>query len=152
MQIEDIKKLIQLLDESNLTELCLEEESYKIKLKKEKEVIRVEKEVSTISAPALTHSNPTPQNSPTQVDTSIEDTDYQIIKAPMVGTFYKSPSPESDPYVTIGDQVKAESIVCILEAMKLFNEIQAEVSGEIIEILVEDGQMVEFGQPLFKVK
>ena len=152
MQIEDIKKLIQLLDESNLTELSLEEESYKIKLKKEKEVVRVEKEVSTISAPALTHSNSTPQNSPTQVDTSIEETDYQIIKAPMVGTFYKSPSPESDPYVTIGDQVKAESIVCILEAMKLFNEIQAEVSGEIIEILVEDGQMVEFGQPLFKVK
>lgn len=74
------------------------------------------------------------------------------INAPMVGTFYKSPSPEADPYVKVGDKVNNDSIVCILEAMKLFNEIQAEVSGEIVEILVEDGQMVEYGQPLFKVK
>ncbi|PMS28862.1 acetyl-CoA carboxylase, biotin carboxyl carrier protein, partial [Trinickia symbiotica] len=66
--------------------------------------------------------------------------------------FYKSPSPEADPYVKVGDKVKNDSIVCILEAMKLFNEIQAEVSGEIIEILAEDGQLVEYGQPLFKVK
>lgn len=152
MQIEDIKKLIQLLDESNLTELSLEEESYKIKLKKEKEVIRVEKEVSTVSAPEQYLTNSASQSQPIQSETPSESLDYQVIKAPMVGTFYKSPSPESDPYVSVGDQVKSESIVCILEAMKLFNEIQAEVSGEIVEVLVEDGQMVEFGQPLFKVK
>ena len=70
----------------------------------------------------------------------------------MVGTFYKSPSPEESAYVQVGDSVSNETTVCILEAMKLFNEIQAEVSGEIAEILVEDGQMVEYGQPLFKVK
>ena len=73
------------------------------------------------------------------------------INAPMVGTFYKSPSPEEDAYVQVGDKVSNDSTVCILEAMKLFNEIQAETS-EIVEILVEDGQMVEYGQPLFKVK
>ena len=69
----------------------------------------------------------------------------------MVGTFYKSPSPDEEAYVQVGDKVTNESTVCILEAMKLFNEIQAETTGEIIEILVEDGQMVEYGQPLFKV-
>ena len=81
-----------------------------------------------------------------------DESSYQTINAPMVGTFYKSPSPEEDAYVQVGDKVTNESTVCILEAMKLFNEIQAEVSGEIVEILVEDGQMVEYGQPLFKVK
>ncbi|COU27258.1 acetyl-CoA carboxylase biotin carboxyl carrier subunit [Streptococcus pneumoniae] len=70
----------------------------------------------------------------------------------MVGTFYKSPSPEEGAYVQVGDKVSNDTTVCILEAMKLFNEIQAEISGEIVEILVEDGQMVEYGQPLFKVK
>ncbi len=70
----------------------------------------------------------------------------------MVGTFYKSPSPDEKAYVQVGDTVSNETTVCILEAMKLFNEIQAEISGEIVEILVEDGQMVEYGQPLFKVK
>ena len=70
----------------------------------------------------------------------------------MVGTFYKSPSPDEKAYVQVGDKVTNDSTVCILEAMKLFNEIQAETTGEIVEILVEDGQMVEYGQPLFKVK
>lgn len=83
---------------------------------------------------------------------STADDNLQTINAPMVGTFYKSPSPEESAYVQVGDSVTNESTVCILEAMKLFNEIQAEVSGEIAEILVEDGQMVEYGQPLFKVK
>ena len=78
--------------------------------------------------------------------------DYDTINAPMVGTFYKSPSPDEEAYVQVGDTVTNDSTVCILEAMKLFNEIQAEISGEIVEILVEDGQMVEYGQPLFKVK
>ena len=93
--------------------------------------------------------SPVPQNND-QIDT--DDSSYQTINAPMVGTFYKSPSPEEDAFVQVGDKVTNESTVCILEAMKLFNEIQAEVFGEIVEILVEDGQMVEYGQPLFKVK
>lgn len=70
----------------------------------------------------------------------------------MVGTFYQAPNPEAAPYVKVGDKVGEESIVCIVEAMKLFNEIEAEVKGEIVEILVKDGQLVEYGQPLFLVK
>ncbi|MDU6914685.1 MAG: acetyl-CoA carboxylase biotin carboxyl carrier protein, partial [Staphylococcus epidermidis] len=85
-------------------------------------------------------------------DEQSSDNNYNTINAPMVGTFYKSPSPDEEAYVQVGDKVTNDSTVCILEAMKLFNEIQAETTGEIVEILVEDGQMVEYGQPLFKVK
>ena len=74
------------------------------------------------------------------------------ITSPMVGTFYESPSPDADAYVKVGSKVTKDSIVCIVEAMKLFNEIEAEVDGEIVEVLVKDGQLVEFGQPLFLVK
>ena len=70
----------------------------------------------------------------------------------MVGTFYQAPSPESDPYVKVGTHIEPDTIVCIVEAMKLFNEIEADVEGEIVEVLVEDGQLVEYGQPLFLVK
>ncbi len=79
------------------------------------------------------------------------DYDYEVV-SPMVGTFYSAPSPEDDPYVTVGTKVEPQSIVCIVEAMKLFNEIEAEVSGEIVEILVQNGELVEYGQPLFRVK
>jgi acetyl-CoA carboxylase biotin carboxyl carrier protein len=74
------------------------------------------------------------------------------ITSPMVGTFYGASSPDEDPYIKIGEKVKKDTIVCIVEAMKLFNEIEAEVSGEIVEVLVEDGQLIEYGQPLFLVK
>lgn len=97
-------------------------------------------------------SNQLDAQSTEETSSSQENDNLKTINAPMVGTFYKSPSPEENPYVQVGDSVSNESTVCILEAMKLFNEIQAEVTGEIAEILVEDGQMVEYGQPLFKVK
>jgi acetyl-CoA carboxylase biotin carboxyl carrier protein len=84
--------------------------------------------------------------------THVTETAHHKIISPMVGTFYKSSSPESPAYVQVGDKVNGDSVVCIVEAMKLFNEIEAEVTGEIVEILVEDGQLVEYGQPLFLVK
>jgi len=140
MNFEELKEMIALLDNSSLTMIEVEEDNLKIKLKKE-----------TI----VQNTPPAPQTSVIQEVQSQKVEDVPVgrtINAPMVGTFYKSPTPESDAYVKIGDKVTAESIVCILEAMKLFNEIQAELSGEIVEILVEDGQMVEYGQPLFRVK
>ena len=83
---------------------------------------------------------------------AIEDAGLHKIVSPMVGTFYQSPSPDVDAYVKVGSKVAKDSIVCIVEAMKLFNEIEAEVDGEIVEILVKNGQLVEYGQPLFLVK
>ena len=81
-----------------------------------------------------------------------DDAHYHEITAPMVGTFYAAPAPDAEPYVKVGSKVKKDTVVCIVEAMKLFNEIEAEVEGEIVEILVENGQLVEYGQPLFLVK
>ena len=81
-----------------------------------------------------------------------EDQDLHMISSPIVGTFYRSPSPNADPFVKIGSTVEADSVVCIIEAMKLMNEIQAEISGEVVKIYVENGQPVEYGQPLFGIK
>ena len=86
------------------------------------------------------------------VDNGRRSSSLHKITSPMVGTFYQSPSPDVDAYVKVGSKVSKDSIVCIVEAMKLFNEIEAEVNGEIVEILVKDGQLVEYGQPLFLVK
>lgn len=154
MKFEDIKKLVDLIDASKtLTELNLEQDEYKIVIKKEKEIVQAPLqsvyEVPQVSQQVTSQQQPNVQSTE-QSDGNIET--GQTINAPMVGTFYKSPSPESAPYVSVGDKVNPDSTVCILEAMKLFNEIQAEISGEIVEVLVEDGQMVEYGQPLFKVK
>lgn len=153
MNFKEIKELINILDNSNLTEISIEDKGTTINLKKEKEIV-----TQQISAPQQMVA-PTVTAEPFQVNaasvdttTTEADTSLKTITAPMVGTFYKSPSPEESAYVQIGDQVTPDTTVCILEAMKLFNEIQAEVAGEIVEILVEDGQMVEYGQALFKVK
>lgn len=153
MNFKEIKELINILDNSNLTEISIEDKGTTINLKKEKEIV-----TQQISAPQQMVA-PTVTAEPVQVNaasvdtqTTEADTSLKTITAPMVGTFYKSPSPEESAYVQIGDQVTPDTTVCILEAMKLFNEIQAEVAGEIVEILVEDGQMVEYGQALFKVK
>lgn len=157
MNFKEIKELIEILDQSSLTEINIEDKGNIVNLKKEKETEIITPQVSQQPMQQIAPQQPAVSN---QLDTQSSDdtSSYQendnlkTINAPMVGTFYKSPSPEESPYVQIGDSVSNESTVCILEAMKLFNEIQAEVTGEITEILVEDGQMVEYGQPLFKVK
>ncbi|MCG3413012.1 acetyl-CoA carboxylase biotin carboxyl carrier protein [Staphylococcus massiliensis] len=153
MNFKEIKELIEILDNSNLTEINVESKGNNVTLKKEKEVIRESVQAQPVhNQPAQPQApvNTSDQSNPGSNDQ--EDDGTQKITAPMVGTFYKAPSPDEPAYVQVGDKVSNESTVCILEAMKLFNEIQAEVSGEIVEILVEDGQMVEYGQPLFKVK
>ncbi|MDU0463450.1 acetyl-CoA carboxylase biotin carboxyl carrier protein [Staphylococcus ureilyticus] len=157
MNFKEIKELIEILDQSSLTEINIEDKGNIVNLKKEKETEIITPQVSQQPMQQIAPQQPAVSN---QLDTqnsddtssTQENDNLKTINAPMVGTFYKSPSPEESPYVQIGDSVSNESTVCILEAMKLFNEIQAEVTGEITEILVEDGQMVEYGQPLFKVK
>ncbi|MCI2774464.1 acetyl-CoA carboxylase biotin carboxyl carrier subunit [Staphylococcus petrasii] len=161
MNFKEIKELIEILDQSSLTEINIEDNKgsvVNLKKQKETEIITPQyaQPQAPVAAPQPTASQPqtTTEATPSTSSESASDADanYQTINAPMVGTFYKSPSPEEDAYVKVGDKVSDDSTVCILEAMKLFNEIQAEISGEIVEILVEDGQMVEYGQPLFKVK
>lgn len=156
MNFKEIKELIEILDQSNLTEINIEDNKGSVvNLKKEKETEIITPQVAqqpspSIAQPQVAQSAPQVSDN-AQAQEEVAD-NYETINAPMVGTFYKSPSPEEGAYVQVGDKVSNDTTVCILEAMKLFNEIQAEISGEIVEILVEDGQMVEYGQPLFKVK
>ena len=157
MNFKEIKELIEILDQSNLTEINIQEKDNIVSLKKEKETEIITPQYTTQAAPVYQSSesnsaSPVSQNDAATAEKPHSDENYNTINAPMVGTFYKSPSPEEEAYVQVGDKVTNDSTVCILEAMKLCNEIQAEITGEIVEILVEDGQMVEYGQPLFKVK
>lgn len=141
MNLENIDQLIDKMEKASLTELSYKDEDVEIKLKKG--AVQVAEAPQQITKPV--------QSSEQSVETT-ETEEGAFIKAPMVGTFYKASSPEADPFIQVGDTVSNDSIVCILEAMKLFNEIQAETSGEIVEILVEDGDMVEYNQPLFKIR
>lgn len=156
MNFKEIKELIEILDQSNLTEINIEDNKGSVvNLKKEKETEIITPQVAQQPAPSVAQpqvAQSAPQVSEDTQSQEVVADNYETINAPMVGTFYKSPSPEEGAYVQVGDKVSNDTTVCILEAMKLFNEIQAEISGEIVEIIVEDGQMVEYGQPLFKVK
>lgn len=160
MEYKDIKKLIDDMGESKIDELEIEfPEGVKISMKKntKKEVVIAATEPSVIEAsapmsvPVVTKKQ---ENSLVNVEEKQEkvEENYKIIKSPMVGTFYASSSPEKDPYVKVGDKVKKGQVVCIVEAMKLMNEIESEFDGEIVEICVNNQDMVEYGTPLFKVK
>jgi acetyl-CoA carboxylase biotin carboxyl carrier protein len=148
MTFNEIKKLIEIFDESNLTTLNLKDGEFAIELDKNVTTAQV---VTQTQAPVATPvATPAPQVEAPQATTT--EVSGDTINSPMVGTFYQAPSPESPAYVKVGDKVKAGQTVCIVEAMKIMNEIQAEYDCEILEILVEDGQAVEFDTPLFKVK
>lgn len=146
MNLDYIDQLLDKMEKAQLTELSYKDSEVDIVLKKETPQVSL----SAAPAPAVQQAAPTTPQETAETSAPVESGTF--IKAPMVGTFYKAPSPEADAYVKVGDKVSNNSVVCILEAMKLFNEIEAEVSGEIVEILVEDGEMVEFDQPLFRVK
>ncbi|MFJ7826757.1 acetyl-CoA carboxylase biotin carboxyl carrier protein [Psychrobacillus sp. NPDC096623] len=163
MKIQEIREIIKLVDQSSLDEFLYESEGTKIKLKKnekgsfnsssetfESSSVAEQPKPAEVQAPIVQETPKEPvveKAAPTSVDSSL----HKIV-SPMVGTFYQSSSPEAAAYVEVGSKVSADSIVCIVEAMKLFNEIESEVDGEIVEILVKDGQLVEYGQPLFLVK
>jgi len=169
LKIQEIREIIKLIDQSSIETFSYEAEGTKIKLKKggdtQPTVMAVPEPATTVlvqqpqatlpqhqaaePAPAVKQEEPQSQAPAAEIS---NHADLHKITSPMVGTFYSASSPDAPAYVKAGDKVDPESIVCIVEAMKLFNEIEAEVSGEIVEILVKDGQLVEYGQPLFLVK
>nr|WP_218958346.1 acetyl-CoA carboxylase biotin carboxyl carrier protein [Heyndrickxia oleronia] len=159
MKIQEVRELIKLIDQSSINEFKLEGEGYSIKMKKNSDVTVVEAPIAqnpVMQPVAPAPAAPQVKNEPVQeiVEQPVKKQDENLHKivSPMVGTFYQSPSPDADVYVKVGSTVQSNTVVCIVEAMKLFNEIEAEVDGEIVEILVKDGQLVEYGQPLFLVK
>ncbi len=153
MELKDIKILIELMKKNDLSVFQMEQNGFKILLKKG--------QPPSVSAPAAAAPAPAtlPSSLPAAPAASIvapaagaTETPGEEIVSPMVGTFYQAMSPEAPPYVKVGDSVQAETVVCIIEAMKVMNEIKAEIAGVVAEILVENGKPVQFGQPLFRLK
>ncbi|MDP3259632.1 MAG: acetyl-CoA carboxylase biotin carboxyl carrier protein [Thermodesulfovibrionales bacterium] len=140
MEIDDLKGLIELLKDTDITELQIEKDGNKVKIRREKRLSSFE-----LSRPVVAHEKPAVE--------PIEDTQRLVtVTSPIVGTFYRSSSPEAEPFVQGGSRVKKGQVLCVIEAMKLMNEIESEVEGVIVRILVENGHSVEYGEPLFLIE
>lgn len=155
-KVDELKALIQAFKEGGLTELDLKDRDFELTLKKECQNIAVQTVSPQASAERIVQveseiiaENIVREEAVTQV---IEEIPGNIVESPIVGTFYSAANPDSEPFAKIGQMVKKGDVLCIVEAMKLMNEIEAEYDGEIVEIYVENEEMVEFGQPLFKIR
>jgi acetyl-CoA carboxylase biotin carboxyl carrier protein len=162
MNLEDIQKLIKMIDESGLDQMAIEEGEFKLTLKK-----TADQKLSASSNPyplmmpqmMMPSGSIAPQQPTSPVSPPSEESPstpvgikYKEIRAPMVGTFYRAPSPEANSYVQAGDSISKGKVLCIIEAMKLMNEIESDISGKVIKILVENGKPVEYDQVLFLVE
>lgn len=153
MDIKQIHELVKLVNKSNIGELSIEKDNFKITIKQKKEA------AVTYASPQPAHlpaPPPTPALQPgsekNQPEESTKKDNTFIIKSPMIGTFYRQAGPGKPIFISVGDEIEQGKVLCIIEAMKLFNEIESEVSGTIVKILVEDASPVEFDQPLFLVE
>lgn len=174
MKISEIQDLIKFVARSGVTEVEIEQNNFKITIKsdptkkKGKQQAQVEPMVQQVPVPMpqmampqaqMPSQAPAPAPAPAQQkqetakseEPKEDDSKYITIKSPMIGTFYRSPSPDKDSFVSVGDTIKEGKVICIIEAMKLFNEIEAEVSGKIVKVLADDASPVEYDQPLFLV-
>ena len=152
MNTKEIQDIINFIKKTDLDDVSIETENYKIRVKKN----------SSSTSEKVNHKSEKPKIIEKK-ETVVEDTTTEsitneekagnniIIKSPMIGTFYKSPNPESDPFVSEGDTIKPGQTICIIEAMKLFNEIESEVTGKVVKVLANDSSPVEFDQPLFEI-
>lgn len=162
MDLKQIKQIIELMKRSELTEFAVEEEGFKLKIRRGPTGLPIVSSGRGSNPPFVTYDTtpPTaPGSSPasststsTTSPAETEDSSVTFIKSPMVGTFYRAASPESKPFADAGTKVVENTVVCIIEAMKIMNEIQAETKGTVLEALVENGQPVEYGQKLFKLR
>jgi len=146
LDLDQLRELIRLLDEANLTEIEVEHDDDRIRVRRDPSPL-VGPAAAESVAPAVAASSAATGLTPDSAD---EDSDY--VTSPFVGTFYRAPSPDGDPFVDVGDSIAPGQVLCIVEAMKLMNEIEAEVAGTIVEILVENGKPVEYGDRLFRIE
>ena len=142
MNIKEIQDIINFIKKTDLDDVSIETENYKIRVKKNNAEVTQLKDKKKI--PVEIENDETKLTKESEIETN-----YITIKSPMVGTLYRSPNPESEPYINEGDTINAGQTICIIEAMKLFNEIESEFSGKVIKIVVDDTSPVEFDQPLF---
>ncbi len=152
-----LRELLHVLNQTDIAELSFKSQDFELNLRK---MTESDRSGSVIVAPVDSLPQPTapiptpptaPSNNSTPTPPPASDPKWVEIMAPMVGTFYRAPAPDEPPYINVGDRIRAGQTVCIIEAMKLMNEIEAEMAGEIVEILVENGDPVEYGQPLIRV-
>ena len=151
MDLNKIKQVVDLMKKSDLSEFEIQDQEFKLRIKRD---VGGRAAVAPVAAPvpAPAPVAATPVAAPVAAAPVAADPNVKVITSPMVGTFYATPSPDSPNFVAIGSTVKADTVVCIIEAMKVMNEIQSELAGTIVECLVASGTSVEFGQPLFRVK
>ncbi|MCK0202255.1 acetyl-CoA carboxylase biotin carboxyl carrier protein [Ornithobacterium rhinotracheale] len=154
MDKKEIRELITFVSESGVSEVKLKTDKFEIEIKNPQQAPVQYQVASPAPAPVATPA-PAPQAAAPQAaapaPASEEADNYLTIKSPMIGTFYRKPSPDKDVFVNVGDTVKAGDVVCVIEAMKLFNEIESEIQGKIVKVLAEDSTPVEYDQPLFLV-
>ncbi len=150
MDLIKIKQVVDLMKKSDLTEFEIQDQDFKLRIKRD---LPGRAPVAAPAAPVAAAPTPVaPAPAPAALAPAAADPSIKLVTSPMVGTYYCTPSPENPPFVTVGSPIKADSVVCIIEAMKVMNEIQSEISGTVVECLVANGTSVEFGQPLFRVK
>ena len=147
LDLSELKGIISLMQKSDLSDLEIETQDLKLRLGRPGSGTTVTQTI----APPVNQISQAPQINEKPIKETVED-DKSNFKSPMVGTFYRKPSPDDPAFVQIGDQVNKGDVLCIIEAMKVMNEIQSDVSGEIVDIRAQDGDSVEYGQPLFKIK
>lgn len=160
LNLRSLKKIVTIMNRAKITELDIEQDGVRIHLRKGENTSQVMAAPMmqsmpaqmAVQAPAAAPAPAAATPATTPAPAAEDDPNCYTIKSPMVGTFYRSPSPEAKPFVEVGTEVSENSVICIVEAMKLMNEIKAEVKGKIKKILVENAQAIEFGQPLFQVE
>ena len=158
INFQELRDLLGAISQTDITELVLKNDDFELTVRKEKGLVAV---APTVSPPIITTSPPPPSTTPVAAAppsppeapaaTAVDDKKWVDVTSPMVGTFYSAPSPDEDAFVNIGDRITKGDTVCIIEAMKLMNEIEGEVTGQIMEIAVQNGEPVEFGQVLMRV-
>jgi acetyl-CoA carboxylase biotin carboxyl carrier protein len=148
--VKKVRRLVELMKEHDLAEVDLRQGEQRVRIRRGAEAFFAA--TPTMSMPAApSQSASATSGEPKSAGSATSGGDFAVIKSPMVGTFYTAANPESPPFAKVGDHIGPDSIVCIIEAMKVFNEIPAEMAGKVIAVLVENGAPVEFGQPLFKI-
>ena len=151
MDINLLKRLVKVVEQSDITEFSVQEGDLKIKISKNRD-----KQMNTVISQPINPVTVQPSVQPVVADTPSEakepDANYHEVCSPIVGTFYRAPAPDADSYVQVGDHVSVGSVLCIVEAMKLMNEIEADIDGKIVKILVENATPVEYNQPLFLIE
>jgi acetyl-CoA carboxylase biotin carboxyl carrier protein len=158
MDLKQIQELIKMVNKSNLSEVSIEQKDFKITIKQKDEIIQqtvISAPVQAVSSVAASAALPAAMpavaaSAPVKAATE-DQSNYVTIKSPMIGTFYRKPTPDKPVFAEVGDEITVGKVVCIIEAMKLFNEIESEVKGKIVKVLVDDHSPVEYDQPLFLV-